>query len=98
VPERHEVHDWEQRVNFGLGADHDLMLGRVGDRLKQIHALHGRLVSLVGWSYGGVYARQSAAKYPELVRKRDSKAHMAVDTLGQLLAVHVTPVNEQERA
>ena len=24
--------------------------------------------------------------------------HMAVDTLGQLLAVHVTPANEQERA
>jgi hypothetical protein len=24
--------------------------------------------------------------------------HMAVDTLGHLLAVHVTPPNEQERA
>jgi transposase len=31
-------------------------------------------------------------------RKRDSKVHMAVDTLGHLLAVHVTPANEQERA
>ena len=31
-------------------------------------------------------------------RKRDSKVHMAVDTPGLLLAVHVTPANGQERA
>jgi len=31
-------------------------------------------------------------------RKRGSKVHMAVDTLGNLLAVHITPANEQERA
>jgi transposase len=30
--------------------------------------------------------------------KRGSKVHIAVDTLGHLLAVHVTPANEQERA
>ena len=31
-------------------------------------------------------------------RKRGSKVHMAVDTLGLLLAVHITPANEQECA
>jgi transposase len=31
-------------------------------------------------------------------RKKGSKTHMAVDTLGHLLAMHVTPANEQERA
>jgi hypothetical protein len=31
-------------------------------------------------------------------RKRGSKVHMAVDTLSHLLAVHVTPANEQEEA
>jgi transposase len=31
-------------------------------------------------------------------RKRGSEVHMAVDTLGHLLAVHVTPANAQERA
>jgi transposase len=36
--------------------------------------------------------------YDGYKRKRGSKVHMAVDTLGQLLAVHVTPANEQERA
>ncbi|WEY37672.1 IS5 family transposase [Paraburkholderia sp. SUR17] len=38
------------------------------------------------------------AGYDGYKRKKGSKVHMAVDTLGQLLAVHVTPANEQERA
>jgi thioesterase domain-containing protein len=65
----YEVHDWEQGVNLGPSADHDLMLERLGDHLRQIHALHRRPVSLLGWSFGGIYARQLAAKYPELVRQ-----------------------------
>jgi hypothetical protein len=36
--------------------------------------------------------------YDGYKRKRGSKVHMAVDTLDHLLAVHVTPANEQERA
>lgn len=31
-------------------------------------------------------------------RKKGAKLHAAVDTLGQLLALHVTPANEQDRA
>ena len=31
-------------------------------------------------------------------RKKGSKVHIAVDTLGHLLALKVTPANEQERA
>src|SRR5215218_6814192 len=31
-------------------------------------------------------------------RKKGSKVHAAVDTLGHLLALFVTPANEQERA
>ncbi len=31
-------------------------------------------------------------------RKKGSKLHAAVDTLGHLLALHVTPANEQDRA
>ena len=38
------------------------------------------------------------AGYDGHKRKRGSKIHMAVDTLGNLLAMHVTPANEQERA
>ena len=38
------------------------------------------------------------AGYDGAKRKKGSKVHMAVDTLGQLLAIVVTPANEQERA
>lgn len=38
------------------------------------------------------------AGYDGYKRKRGSKVHMAVDTLGHLLAVHITPADEQERA
>lgn len=31
-------------------------------------------------------------------RTKGSKVHMAVDTLGQLLALHITPANEPDRA
>jgi len=36
--------------------------------------------------------------YDGAKRRKGSKVHMAVDTLGHLLALHVTPANEQDRA
>lgn len=38
------------------------------------------------------------AGYDGHKKKKGSKVHMAVDTLGNLLALHVTPANEQDRA
>jgi transposase len=38
------------------------------------------------------------AGYDGHKRRKGSKVHMAVDTLGQLLAILVTPANEQDRA
>lgn len=38
------------------------------------------------------------AGYDGHKRRKGSKVHMAVDTLGHLLTLHVTPANEQERA
>ncbi len=38
------------------------------------------------------------AGYDGHKKKRGSKLHMAVDTLGNLLAAHVTPASEQDRA
>jgi transposase len=38
------------------------------------------------------------AGYDGAKRKKGSKVHAAVDTLGQLLALHVTPANEPDRA
>ena len=38
------------------------------------------------------------AGYDGHKRKKGAKVHVAVDTLGHLLALHVTPANEQDRA
>jgi len=40
----------------------------------------------------------SRAGYDGHKRKKGSKVHAAVDTLGHLLALHVTPANDQDRA
>ena len=39
------------------------------DLLKSIHAKTGRKVSIIGWSLGGVFARELAKLHPELVRQ-----------------------------
>jgi transposase len=38
------------------------------------------------------------AGYDGAKRRKGSKVHAAVDTLGHLLALHITPANEQDRA
>ena len=38
------------------------------------------------------------AGYDGAQRRKGSKVHLAVDTLGHLLSLHVTPANEQDRA
>jgi pimeloyl-ACP methyl ester carboxylesterase len=55
------------------------------DRLAEIHASCGRKVSIVGWSLGGVYARDLALQAPDLVRY--------VVTLGSPFANDVTATN-----
>lgn len=46
------------------------------------------------WSDAAIDARE---RRPGRLRK-GSKVHLALDTLGHLLAPHVTPANEQDRA
>jgi pimeloyl-ACP methyl ester carboxylesterase len=55
------------------------------DRLAQIHAETRRKVSVVGWSLGGVYARDLALRAPAMVR--------SVVTLGSPFANDVTATN-----
>lgn len=42
--------------------------------------------------------RDARAGYDDHKRRKGSKIHLAVDTLGHLLALQVTPANEQDRA
>jgi dienelactone hydrolase len=44
------------------------MRAALRDRLAEIHAATGRKVSIVGWSLGGVYARDLALQAPDMVR------------------------------
>ena len=61
----YEPHAWDLGRNFG-GVYRMRQL--LQDRLRFIHEASGRKVSLVGWSLGGVYARDLALKIPEAVR------------------------------
>lgn len=56
---------WEQGLNLGPRPG---VLEACMDRVRQLRALHGRRVSLVGWSLGGVYAREIAKILPDDVR------------------------------
>ena len=64
-----EPHDWGGGINTGPGGDIDDWLAVFVDRVRELHALHGRKASLVGWSLGGVYAREIAKRCPESVRQ-----------------------------
>lgn len=61
----YEAYAWEQGLNFGPRPG---VLEACVDRIKQLRTSHGRTVSLVGWSLGGVYARELAKMMPNDVR------------------------------
>ena len=56
---------WGQGFNVGLrpGA-----VARAADDLRALAERHRRPVSLIGWSLGGIYARELAKMHPTLVR------------------------------
>lgn len=56
---------WTQGFNFGPRAG---VLEGTKQQLADIFARTGRKVSLVGWSLGGVYARELAKEMPDQVR------------------------------
>lgn len=64
----YDTYGWELGRNLGPKA-----IGREGEklleRLKAIHAQTGQKVSLVGWSLGGVMARQLSRQAPDAVRQ-----------------------------
>lgn len=63
------VLDWDGGINTGpIGRLHD-WLPTLERQVRDVHAKHGRKVSLVGWSLGGVYARELAKSCPECVRQ-----------------------------
>ena len=59
------VSGWRQGRNLGLrpGVQHAMV-----DLVQELTDTHGRKISLVGWSLGGLYARQLAKMMPDRVR------------------------------
>jgi transposase len=98
LPPWHTVYQQTRRwVKAGVfeAMTHDLrmLLREIGERSPQPTAavFDGRTLQSSPES-------GARAGYDGYKRKKGSKVHLAVDTLGQLLAVTVTPANEQERA
>jgi len=58
-------HEWGLGRNFGL---RDGMLESMLERLDEIYNTEGRKVSIIGWSLGGIFARELAKLRPEQVR------------------------------
>src|SRR3981081_2154923 len=61
----YDTYAWKMGRNFGGVAR---LRGALRDRLTEIHESTGRKVSIVGWSLGGVYARDLALQLPDMVR------------------------------
>lgn len=59
------VSGWRQGRNLGLR--HGVQEA-MADLVHELNDTHGRTVSLVGWSLGGLYARQLAKMMPKRVR------------------------------
>jgi predicted alpha/beta hydrolase family esterase len=64
-----EVRDWGKGVNTGPEGVFDDWLGQLDERVLELQRQHGRKVSLIGWSLGGVYAREIAKRRPDAVRQ-----------------------------
>jgi pimeloyl-ACP methyl ester carboxylesterase len=61
----YDTHAWRMGRNTG-GVTR--MRDALRDRLRAVFTETGRKVSLIGWSLGGVYARDLALQAPEMVR------------------------------
>ncbi|MBI1404117.1 MAG: alpha/beta hydrolase [Porphyrobacter sp.] len=55
-------------LGFNWGPD-EARFEQLEARLEELHARHGRKVVLVGWSLGGLFAREIAKRRPEMVAK-----------------------------
>ena len=62
----YRVHGW--RLGRNEGPRPETVAAMVA-RLHDLHQRYGRNVSLVGWSLGGVYARELARRFPSEVRQ-----------------------------
>jgi transposase len=98
LPPWHAVYDQAQRwIAAGVFETmaHDL---RTVLRLLQQRSADPSAIILDSRTLQSTPESGPRAGYDGAKRKKGSKIHVAVDTLGHLLALHVTPATEQDRA
>ena len=61
----HSACGWDQGFNFGPRPG---VLEEAKNQVIRTFASTGRKVSLIGWSLGGIYARELAKELPDMVR------------------------------
>ena len=61
----YEPYPWNYGFNFGPRSG---VLNGCIEHVREIQQRHGRNVSLLGWSLGGIYAREIAKAVPKLTR------------------------------
>jgi len=62
----YSAHGWKLGRNLGPTPEN---AAAMVERLRELHDRYQRRVSLIGWSLGGIYARELARRYPSLVRQ-----------------------------
>ena len=78
----YSAYPWKQGFNFGPRGG---VLDAVRALVRRVADRHGEKVSLIGWSLGGLYAREMAKEFPALAR--------CVITLGSPFAGHPRATN-----
>jgi len=78
----YKAHGWGMGRNLGPRPGVQAMMQV---RLRELHQRYGQKVSVVGWSLGGIFARELAKETPEAVR--------TVITLGSPFAGHPKATN-----
>lgn len=59
------AHDWHLGTNLGVNPEVE---DKLRTRVNELYDQHQRKISLIGWSAGGIYSREVAREYPDLVR------------------------------
>ncbi|HEY8515855.1 MAG TPA: alpha/beta hydrolase [Candidatus Binatia bacterium] len=102
----YHVHGWRCGRNLGPSPE---ILQALGRRFLEIRERHGERISLVGWSLGGIFARELARTFPDAVRQvvtlaspfRDVSAttvgRLAAFGLGPLPTPHIAAIAERLR-
>ena len=62
----YQVHDWGRGVNTGPLGDVDQWLDKLASHIAVLASGWGRDMSLIGWSLGGIYAREVAKRLPRV--------------------------------